>query len=70
MRLSVSDFAESIVLLGRDMMQYVLVPCMHAFSVMSLCMIVKLVELVDHIEMRKTDCFGKTRLVLHVPSSL
>ena len=38
-------------------------------SMMSLCMIVKLVELVDHTEMRKTDCFGKTRLVLHIPSS-
>ena len=38
-------------------------------SMMLLCMIVKLVELVDRIEMRKTDCFGKTRLVLHVPSS-
>ena len=33
------------------------------WSVMLLCMIVKLVELVDRIEMRKTDCFGKTRLV-------
>ena len=30
---------------------------------------VQSVELGDHIEMRKTDCFGKTRLVLHVPSS-
>ena len=38
-------------------------------SMMLLCMIVKLVELVDHIEMRKTDCFEKTRLVPHVPSS-
>ena len=65
---------------------------------MSRCMIVKPVELVDRIqmrtwaaryntwllikltpkgvvfsfsflEMRKTDCFGKTGLVLHVPSS-
>jgi len=27
------------------------------------------VGLVDHIEMRKTDCFGKTRLVPHIPSS-
>ena len=35
-------------------------------SMMLLCMIVKLVELVDRIEMRKTDCFGKTRLVPHV----
>jgi len=26
-------------------------------------------ELVDYIEMRKTDCFGKTRLVPHVSSS-
>ena len=33
------------------------------------CMIVNTVELVDRIEMRKTDCFGKTRLVPHVPSS-
>ncbi len=24
---------------------------------------------VDRIEMRKTDCFGKTRLVPHIPSS-
>ena len=39
------------------------------WSMMLLCMIVKLVELVDRIEMRKTDCFGKTRLVPHVPSS-
>ncbi len=29
----------------------------------------KPVGLIDRIEMRKTDCFGKTRLVLHVPSS-
>ena len=39
-------------------------------SMMLLCMIVKPVGLVDRIEMRKTDWFGKTRLVLHVPSSL
>ena len=38
-------------------------------SMMLLCMIVKPIGLVDRIEMRKTDCFGKTRLVLHVPSS-
>ena len=38
-------------------------------SMMLLCMIVKLVKLVDRTEMRKTDCFGKTRLVLHVSSS-
>jgi hypothetical protein len=38
-------------------------------SMMLLCMIAKPVGLVDHIEMRKTDCFGKTRLVPHVPSS-
>ncbi len=31
--------------------------------------IVKPVKLVDRIEMRKTDCFGKTRLVLHALSS-
>ncbi len=29
----------------------------------------KPVGLIDRIEMRNTDCFGKTRLVLHVPSS-
>ena len=29
-------------------------------SMMLLCMIVKPVGLVDRIEMRKTDCFGKT----------
>ncbi len=33
------------------------------------CMIVKSVELVDLIEMCKTDCFGETRFVLHVPGS-
>ena len=33
------------------------------------CMTVKTVELVDLIEMRKTDCFGETRLVPHIPSS-
>jgi len=33
------------------------------------CVIVKTVELVDLIEMCKTDCFGETRFVLHVPSS-
>jgi len=38
-------------------------------SMMLLCMIAKPVGLVDRIEMRKTDCFGKTRLVPHVPSS-
>ena len=27
------------------------------------------VELVDLIELRKTDCSGKTRLVPHIPSS-
>ena len=36
---------------------------------LQLCMIAKPVGLVDRIEMRKTDCFGKTRLVPHVPSS-
>ncbi len=30
---------------------------------------VKIVELVDLIEMRKTDCFEETRLVPHTPSS-
>ncbi len=29
----------------------------------------KTVELADLTEMRKTDSFGETRLVLHVPSS-
>jgi len=38
-------------------------------SMMLLCMIVKPVGLVDRIEMRKTDCLGRTRLVPHVPSS-
>ena len=38
-------------------------------SMMLLCKIAKPVGLVDRTEMRKTDCFGKTRLVLHVPSS-
>ena len=38
-------------------------------SMMLLCMIVKPVGLVDRIEMRKIDCFGKTRLVPHIPSS-
>ena len=38
-------------------------------SMMLLCMIVNPVKLVDRIEMRKTDCFGKTRRVPHVPSS-
>ena len=38
-------------------------------SMMLLCMIAKPVGSVDRIEMRKTDCFGKTRLVPHVPSS-
>ncbi len=35
-------------------------------SMMLLGMIVKPVGLVDRIEMRKTDCFGKTRLVPHI----
>ncbi len=38
-------------------------------SMMLRRVIVKTVKLVDRIEMRKTDGFGKTRLVLHVPSS-
>jgi hypothetical protein len=37
-------------------------------SMMLRCVIVKSVELVDLIKMRKTDSFGETRLVLHVPS--
>ena len=52
---------------------YGMAVCENAYSepvsMMLLCMIVKLVELVDRIEMRKTDCFGRTRLVLHIPSS-
>ncbi len=35
----------------------------------ALFVLVKTVKLVDLIDMRNTDCFGKTRLVLHVPSS-
>ena len=31
--------------------------------------IVNTVKLVDPVEMRKTDSFGETKLVLHVPSS-
>ncbi len=38
-------------------------------SMMLRCVIVKIVELVDLIEMRKTGCSGETRLVPHVPSS-
>ena len=38
-------------------------------SMILLCVTVKTVESIDPIEMPKTDCFGKTRLVLHVPSS-
>ena len=38
-------------------------------SMMLLCMIAKPVRTVDRIKMRKTDCFGRTRLVSHVPSS-
>ena len=38
-------------------------------SMMLLCMIVKPVGLEDRIEMRKPDCYAKTRLVPHVPSS-
>ncbi len=38
-------------------------------SMMLRCMTVKPVKLVDRIEMCKTECFGKTRLVPHVPSS-
>jgi len=41
----------------------------HLSSMMLRCMIVKPVELVDCIEMGKTDRFGKTRLVPHVPTS-
>ena len=38
-------------------------------SMMLCCMIVKPVELVGRVETRKTDCFGRTGLVLHLPSS-
>ena len=37
-------------------------------SIMLLCEIVKAVESAGPIEMLKTNCFVKTRLVLHVPS--
>ncbi len=33
------------------------------------CVIVKSVKFIDPVEMRKTDSFGETRPVLHVPSS-
>ncbi len=36
-------------------------------SMMLPCVIVKTVRLVDLIEMRKTGCFGETRLVPHIP---
>ncbi len=39
-------------------------------SMMLFCMIAKPVGLVNRTKMRKTDYFGKTRLVPHVPSSL
>ena len=46
------------------------VRCFSLHDLMMLrCVIVKTVELGDLIEMRKTDCFGETRLVPHVPSS-
>ena len=46
------------------------VRCFSLHDLMMLrCVIVKTVELVDLIEMRKTDCVGETRLVPHVPSS-
>ena len=46
------------------------VRCFSLHDLMMLrCVIVKTVELVDLIEMRKTDCAGETRLVPHVPSS-
>ena len=37
-------------------------------SMMLHCMIAENVELVDRIELCRTDCCGKTRLVPHVPS--
>jgi len=39
-------------------------------SMMLRCVIVKTVKTVNLVEMRKTDCFGETRIVLHIPSSL
>ena len=39
-------------------------------SMLLLCKIAKPMGLINRIEMRKADCFGKTRLVPHVPSSL
>ena len=38
-------------------------------SMMLRRMTVKTVKLVDPIEMHKTDSFGETRLVVHIPSS-
>ena len=38
-------------------------------SMMLRCVIVKAIELVDLTGMHQTDCFGETRLVLHIPSS-
>ena len=41
----------------------------HRQKELKLVKLIKTVKLVDPIEMRKTDKFGETRLVLHVPSS-
>ncbi len=38
-------------------------------SMMLCCVIVKTVKLIGLIEMHKTNSFGKTRLVPHIPSS-
>ncbi len=38
-------------------------------SAFQACLIVKTVEWIDLVEMRKTDTFGETRLVPHVNSS-
>ena len=40
-----------------------------AVSIILRCVIVKTVKLVKLIEVRKTDSFGETGLVLHIPSS-
>ena len=40
-----------------------------ALGLVSMMLRCVIVELVDPIDMRKTDSFGETRFVLHVPSS-
>ena len=49
-----------------------MIECLAALGLVSMmlrCLTVKTVKSVDPIEMRKTDSFGETGLVLHVPSS-